>query len=207
MRSVYAYGCSYTHGYQDEIGKGWVTRLKLKEEVNLYNRGHAGAGWVTVRNKILKEAHKFNIGDIIIVQIPFPYRVEVPYFIPKYDSFMRFWNEHPEGTTEWLKYVLPEHQLEAVISEEALDLFNTLTRLGTQVVWWQTENMYTLMNSDYPMLTIGDYPCFFDWNHSRYDLTISGDGKDTHLNEKGYFAMATDFGSQLNRIINFKSAI
>ena len=199
MNTLYAYGCSYTHGYLDELGKGWVPRLKLKNKVNLVNRGHAGAGWVTVRSKILEDVPKFKFNDIVVVQVPFLHRIEVPYFQKKYDSFMRFWNEHPEGTEEWLKYVLPQHQLEAVTSLEVLAILDMLSALKVKVLWWQTETMPTLMTCDYPLLRLDGYLSFFDWNHSRPDLMIDKESNDTHLTSEGYEYLAYIFSKQINR--------
>ena len=201
MNSLYAYGCSFTHGYRDEIDKGWVSRLELDTSYKLINKGHAGAGWVTVRNKLLEDITKFKPQDIVIVQIPFLYRVEIPYFEEKYDSFMRLWNEHPEGTVEWLKYTKPEHQLEAVTAYEAMTLFNLIRYLGIHLMWWSSDAMPTLKNSDYIQLSIEGHDSFFSWSHSRYDLTIGGDASDTHLNSDGYDFLAKEFSRQINNVV------
>lgn len=198
MNKLFAYGCSWTHGYREEIDKGWVTRLKLNSEYKLINKGHSGAGWVTVRDKILTDIPTYSPNDVLIVQIPFSYRVEVPYFLRKYDSFMRFINEHPEGTIEWLKYILPAEELEKVTSLEVLRIFRILDYIGVKVIWWQAENMPTLMESEYPMLKLDGYNSYFDWSHTRYDLVVSGDETDTHLTPKGYDYQAEFFSKQLN---------
>ena len=199
MNSLRAYGCSFTHGYKEEILKGWVTRLKLSRKYKLINRGHAGAGWVTVRSYILNDIPKFKKGDVAIIQIPFLYRVEIPYFKTKYDSFMRYWNEQRGKTLEWGKFVKEEEELREVITQEVLQIFKILEALDVKVIWWSSQHMPELKKSKYEQLTLDGYDCYFDWSHTRYDLCVSED--DTHLNVKGYEYQAEFFSRQLNKIL------
>lgn len=200
MIKIYTYGCSFTAGYEELMFSEytWQNHLKLSCNYEPVNRGHGGGGFYDVRKYVLQDIGVFTNDDIVIIQLPTPNRVVIPYFQTQWDSFMRIRHEHSSDTIGWLKYLKDRDGLRYELAKEAELIFDLLCRLNIKWYWWTAEQPDNLLIDKFSdkMLTIENQICYEDWIWKNQQFWRNPN--DWHQSKQGHLAIANSFSHQIS---------
>lgn len=196
---IWTYGCSFTAGYEEYYlsDKTWPYFLDIGVEYEVENRGHGGGGFYNVREHLLNDIGRIKPSDLVILQLPSPNRVVIPYFEEEWSSFMKVQFEQPKGTIGWLKYMKTIEGLIEALGKEADIIFRLLNRLDITWVWWTAERPSKFLKTDYGknLLRFNEHDNYVDWIYTRTEFW--NNNKDWHQNANGHEAMAVMFSSYI----------
>lgn len=205
---IWTYGCSFTAGYKGLLfsNKVWGNLLSIGQEYEFVNRGHAGGGFHDVREYLLKDIGTIQAQDLVIIQLPTPTRVCIPYFETKWDSLMRIRHEHPEGTIGWTEYMKDWQGLVDALGQEASIVFDMLDRLQLRWMWWTTEKASKSLNKySSNRLKLNQYDTYEEWIWDNKTYWYKED--DWHQNIEGHRTMANIFSKQIREYMKIEQEI
>ena len=196
---IWTYGCSFTSGFMEyyllaERAKdAWPHLLDIGQEYEVVNRGIPGAGFYSIRNEILKNIGTIRRDDLIICQLPNAFRIEVPYFVDDYSSFINIQRRGKEVIDRyaWFKYLRTFEEMDQVLEDETEIVFDMLNRLGLRFLWWSVDNPSNEFIEKYSKnyIKLENDKGYYDWIHNNKEYWNVPE-KDFHQNGKGHQALA-----------------